>query len=319
MTWSMMFNAFIFAFFFVALSKSESRSSQVVFSDRMVIHTESQDNRIYAKVRVFDLDSSHGVVEAHIRIYAFTKDFKLEPLRVNYPDDDMGATLVPSLPIRVIHQIDHHSVLSPRRRMPFVADARGLLCRSADSEACNREEIICPICGESYGTYDRLRAHVAYTAKTEEDYDVNFPRHLSHRHLRIPEIRQLTLNEVKQHIESNISEVVVVVEGIDPQASGTFQALQSYKYDDIVWEGKFRKCLSVDNDKFTVNMEKLHMIDVPDHHKHLNEVVVEEESNYLGTKEGDSFPIGMITTESPGAAAAMAAMASERDGSSKRK
>eukprot|EP00538_Stauroneis_constricta_P013167 CAMPEP_0119558454 /NCGR_PEP_ID=MMETSP1352-20130426/10797_1 /TAXON_ID=265584 /ORGANISM="Stauroneis constricta, Strain CCMP1120" /LENGTH=580 /DNA_ID=CAMNT_0007605823 /DNA_START=62 /DNA_END=1804 /DNA_ORIENTATION=+ len=271
MTWSMMFNAFIFAFFFVALSKSEARGAQLVFSDKMVIHTDTYDKRVYAKVQVFDLDSSHGVVEAHVRIYAFTKDFKLEPLRISYPDDDQGATLVPSLPIQIIHHVDHHSVLSPRRRMPFVTNGRGLLNRSADSEVGNREEIICPVCCEAYGTYERLRKHVEYYAATEApDDDTELPRHLSHKHLRIPEIRNLTLEEVKLHIESSISEVVVVVEGIDPQASGTFQAIQSYKYDDIVWEGQFESCLKVNNDKFTVDMQKYHMVRIPDEYHYLN-------------------------------------------------
>ena len=72
------------------------------------------------------------------------------------------------------------------------------------------------------------------------------------------------MDEVRDFISESLSEIIVVVEGIDPQVSGTFQALQSYKYDDIAWEGIFEPCLSVQNDKFVVNMERFHQVRCPE-------------------------------------------------------
>ena len=80
----------------------------------------------------------------------------------------------------------------------------------------------------------------------------------------MPEIAPLTLQEVKTYFENHISEIVLVVEGIDPQLSGTFQSLQSYKYEDVAWEGEFVPCLSVRNKKFVVDFAKFHKVRLPE-------------------------------------------------------
>ena len=62
--------------------------------------------------------------------------------------------------------------------------------------------------------------------------------------------------------------VLALVEGIDPINSGTFQALQSYRYEDIVWEphSQFAPCLTVvdkPNRKeqiYSVDLERYHDI-----------------------------------------------------------
>jgi hypothetical protein len=183
----------------------------------------------------------------------------LVPLRIICPNDDLGTRLVTSLPVQVIHHVDHHSVCSPRK-FPLVEDSNRLFLRGVDSATANQEEIVCPVCGESYGTYERLRNHVRYNKIIEERDD--FPVETSHLGFEVPEVTPLTLLEVQQHMEANISEIVVIVEGIDPQLSGTFQALQSYKYEDIVWEGDFEPCLSKRDNKFIVDMLKFQMIRV---------------------------------------------------------
>ena len=66
----------------------------------------------------------------------------------------------------------------------------------------------------------------------------------------------------------NLSEIIVVVEGIDPQLSGTFQALQSYRYEDIAWDCEFEPCLSVSamgagrksGRGYVVDMAKFHQV-----------------------------------------------------------
>jgi hypothetical protein len=134
--------------------------------------------------------------------------------------------------------------------------------RASDSATANREEIECPVCGEMYGTYERLMKHVRYNRIVEARDD--YPTENTHLGFVMPDISPITLEEVKTYVEHHISELVVVVEGIDPQMSGTFQSLQSYKYEDIAWEGEFEPCLSIRKQKFCVDFAKFHEVRVPD-------------------------------------------------------
>lgn len=259
MTWSMMFNAFLFAFFYSILSKSENRSIQLVFADKICMFTKN--NKVYLKAQCYDIDSKHPVVETHVRMYVMDKDLEVRPLRLLSPNDDMGGMLLTSLPTHATHHIDHHSALSPRG-MPLVMDSHGLILRAADSSTANREEIECPVCGEAYGTYERLRKHVEYNRIVEERDD--YPRERCHLGFEIPEIVPLNIEEIAKHLLTTLAEIIVIVEGIDPQVSGTFQALQSYKFEDIVWEGDFEPCMSVKDHQFVVDLQKFHQIRVTD-------------------------------------------------------
>jgi hypothetical protein len=259
MTWSMMFNAFLFAFFYATLSKCESRGTQVVFGNKICLKYDN-DGRVLVNARCYDIDSAFPVVEAHVRMYVMDRNMKLHVLRLHSPNDELGAMLYTSFPTELNHHVDSHSALSPRK-MPLVMDSQGLGLRSLDSSTASREEIECPVCGEAYGTYERLWKHVQYNRIVEEKDD--YPRETTHLGFIMPDITPISLQEVKKYIEHNMSEIIFVVEGIDPQVSGTFQALQSYKYEDIAWEGEFEPCLSVRNNKFSVDMSKFHGVRLP--------------------------------------------------------
>ena len=263
MVWSMMFNAFLFAFFFSLLSKSEFRSSQIIFTNKLLVNVdkgnnnkaEGNGNKAYVRLQCYDIDSAHPLVEAHARMYVLDHKLKMHPLRLMDPNDDLGGVLYPSVPADIVHHIDHHSALSPRK-LPLVERSNGLVLRSIDSYTGNRDEIICPVCGEAYGTYKRLQKHVEFNAMIEAKE--GFPKEKSHCGFVLPDIEPLTLDEVRKHIEKSFSEIVVVVEAIDPQLSGTFQSLQSYKYEDIVFGAEFAKCMSFKGENFTVDMKKFH-------------------------------------------------------------
>jgi len=51
------------------------------------------------------------------------------------------------------HHIDVYSILHPATPTPV--SASGLILRQVDSATANREEVVCPVCGEGYGTHDR--------------------------------------------------------------------------------------------------------------------------------------------------------------------
>lgn len=285
MTWSMMFNAFLFAFFFTILAKCENRSIQVVFADKLCVNVRDftngkviqdegdeflssvhdadevfRNSGVCLNVRCYDIDSAYPVVETHVRMYMMDKDKKLHVLRVVQPDDEMGGMLYTSLPTEITHHVDHHSPLAPSKySMPFLAKTQGMAFRAIDSATGNRDEIICPVCGEAYGTYERFRNHVNF-CKLVEGKD-EYPVEGSHLGLEVPDnIPSVTLEDVQEYMSQNLGEIIVVVEGIDPQVSGTFQALQSYKYEDICWDGEFVKCLHVHKGKFSVCMDKFHQV-----------------------------------------------------------
>lgn len=44
-------------------------------------------------------------------------------------------------------------------------------------------------------------------------------------------------------------EIICVVEAIDPLMSGTFQAIQSYTLDDIVFHAEFAPCMIADEEE----------------------------------------------------------------------
>ena len=67
MVFSMLFNAFLFAFFFSRLARAEARGTQVLFSNKAII--EYCDGKWLFHARIYDLDSAHPVVEAHVRLY----------------------------------------------------------------------------------------------------------------------------------------------------------------------------------------------------------------------------------------------------------
>ena len=119
MTFSMMFNAFLFSFFFTRLAKSESRAVQVVFSEKCVVRVTERGDIVW-QVRVYDVDQGHGIVEAHVRMYALLKHKdadghpQLVQLRIVSPNDDLGAVLFLNIPTVVTHEMDYYSPLYPR-------------------------------------------------------------------------------------------------------------------------------------------------------------------------------------------------------------
>lgn len=259
---SMFFNAFLIAFFYSQISKAESRSIQLVFADKLCINMRR--GRVYASARCYDLDSAYPVVECHARMYLLDDKLKLHQLRICSPNDELNAMMYPSLPQTFSHNIDHHSALAPRK-LPLVQDVADFPLRSLDSESGSREEWVCPVCGETFGTHERLVNHIKYMQVIETRDGI--PKEGSHLGVKLPaksETVPITLQEVQLHIERTLSEIIVICEAIDPQLSGTFQALQSYRYSDIEFGADFAPCLYVKENKFVVDMKKFHDV-VPDY------------------------------------------------------
>ena len=223
MVWSMLFNAFLFAFLYSGISKCDARGNQVVYSSRAVVSYSPESNQVRFQIRLYDADAEHPVVEAHMRLYAVLKDRPVpRPLRIIQPNDELGAMLFSSWPTVVSHHIDLYSLLHPNDTTLPPLNPSGLVLRQCDSSTANREEVICPVCGESYGTYERWIRHVKFQ-KIVEEKD-NYPQEGTHLELtdedctvmknELKPIQDMTV--LRNYFEQHVSEVIAVFEAIDP-------------------------------------------------------------------------------------------------------
>lgn len=268
MVFSMLFNAFLFAFLFARLARCEQRGAQVLFSDKAII--EKRNGKWLMHVRVYDYASSLPIVEAHVRMYCVSwRDYEkqtrdlvqphlLHAMRVLQPDDELGSSLFTSIPLNVTHQIDTFSPLLPKnhKKLSKRLDGGGLQLRQID-QFINGVGLMCPVCGESFGCQHQLRKHINYNAMVErmEAYPIKG----SHQDPDIvgpvlEEPKEITENDIREHLKDK--EIMCVVEGIEPMVSGTFQALQSYKIKDIYFGGRFAPCMSQQNGKIFVDIDR---------------------------------------------------------------
>lgn len=271
MVFSMLYNAFLFAFFFARLARSEARGNQVLFSNKAIIEQDRNGKWLF-HAQIYDLDAAHPVVEAHVRMYVVSwMDYEnqtnqphlLHTLRLLQPNDELGAVLFTSVPATVTHHIDAYSPLTPPhlRDDESLVQRNGLALREVDRMVENNGGIPCPVCGETYGTYENLQRHIQYNTLTES-HD-NVPVEGSHQDASLvagSQIRGLRLTEHDIKTSLLDKEIMVVCEGIEPLISGTFQALHSYTLEDIVFGGKFAPCMSQKDGQIYVDLNKFHQI-----------------------------------------------------------
>ena len=272
MVCGMLFNAFLFAFFFARLARAEQRGHQVLFSNKAII--EYRNGKWLFHARVYDLDAAQPVVEAHVRLYAlswkmYDQQIEHQPhllhcMRLLQPDDELGSYMFTSVPATVTHHVDVYSPLAPRhlRESTNVVQKHGLALREVDRMVENSGGIPCPVCGETFGTFENLERHIKYN-KLLEKADHQIPVEGSHqdKNLVLPSHTrsfQPTEQELRGCLEDK--EIMCVLEGIEPLVSGTFQALQSYKLEDIVFHGRYAPCMSHLDGKISVDLDKFHEI-----------------------------------------------------------
>jgi hypothetical protein len=268
----MLFNAFLFAFLFARLARCENRGAQVLFSEKAII--EKRNGKWFLHVRVYDMDSAQPVVEAHVRMYCVswrdyerqTRDFVqphlLHAMRILQPNDELGANMYTSIPANVTHQIDAYSALAPPslREEVNTKSSHGIVYREVDSPGN-----ACPVCGEVYDSLQQLEHHIAYK-RIEESMIPNFPIKGSHRDSDLVKdalVKPIELTEQDIIEQLSDKEIMCIVEGIEPMVSGTFQALQSYKLEDIVFGGTFAPCMSQRDGQIYVDVSQFHKIDQP--------------------------------------------------------
>ena len=282
MVFQMFFQAVMISFFFARLSRSAQRSTQVLFSNKMLINLEAETNQVSVKVQVCDIDRTRPIVEAHVRLYAVKHrnldkvgKQKWEVMRLAAPDDELNGWMMLSLPDSCCHFVDTHSPLYPPSwsKVAKEISMRSLVTlRESDAIGGSRDSVVCPVCGESYGTVERLIRHIKYARIVEEkdEYEVD-GTHLeidlhglvvggeigslggvggNHNRKGVPNLNlvenkkiSVLFEDIKKGMRSDGVEIVAVVEGIEPNVSGTFQAVQSYTIDDIEFDKEFSPCI----------------------------------------------------------------------------
>ena len=279
MGFNMLFSAFLVHFFYARLSRAETRSSQILFSNKAVVRKDST-GKLILEVRVYNIDEIHPVVEERVRMMVVNPSSTNESFRrTNYarlrilsPNDELTSPLFTSLPSMVVHHIDSYSPLVPPKYRPeenneTIVGSFGLSLREVDCWTGMRDRgIPCPTCGVGFSTYEKLWDHI----RTYQLIDKNSKMEIEGSHQQLGDVdddknksmqpKTLSLSELQDFWRKSNMEVVVVVEGIDPMISGSFMALQSYQKDDIVFGAEFENCLKNDGLDRCVDFDLFHKI-----------------------------------------------------------
>lgn len=282
----LLISALLVGVVFQGISRPQARANTVIFSDQAVIRCI--DGVHYLMFRVCDLRVRHSLIEAHVRCYCVHRHpqhgYQTTPMRLEHPDDDLGGSLLLTLPYTVVHRIDAWSPLAP-----CVAECKdggkgddrdhhrtfvwpGTLQRQFDSESGNRSSCVCPFCGSSFGTATQLQVHCYHSAKG--DVKAGLPEEHCHRELTKDELQEMshedpTREDLHTHLTLNFAEVVVLVEGIEPTTSSTLQARHSYlvggpnNVADVSWDMEFAECVRVPhegNAGLMLDLGRFHML-----------------------------------------------------------
>mgnify|MGYP001994956134 FL=1 len=282
------------------ISSGRRRATSILFSDRAAIHRVHGE--LFFCFQVVE-QKKHPLVEAHVRCYAvrdetdaWGRHVEFQPcaMRLEKPDDEMGAMLFLSLPSLVVHRLDAWSPLVPPdwwveayyrrkrgdapRKTSVVDDAASFadfaeyayrypapLRRASDAEAGYRTSRRCKICGQGFETIRDLRLH---HADEHPDEPLDCPKPSTHD----PEV-------IKAYMSESRVEIICLVEGEDSIMSTCVRGLHSYQapplnawddfaQSDIAWDAAFAPCVTrLPNGSCQVDFDALHdLVDVRDAH-----------------------------------------------------
>jgi len=187
-------------------------------------------------------------------------------MRLEQPDDSLGARTLLILPATVVHKIDAYSPMlgsSPlgQARGPHDAMSRqpdfSPLQRSSDTEVGCRDGTWCSACGQSYPGREQLQRHIDFTAEEERREGTGYAPHveLSKEPFGDRDVR----SELRARMQAIHMEVVCILEGVDAKTSSSVQVRHSYTAEDMVWDAEFEPCVYLDgNSDVTVDFAKFH-------------------------------------------------------------
>lgn len=249
-TWILL-NALIVGLIIGRLARASSRANQIIFSEKGSICCVR--NRFYFLFQVCEASffAYRPVVEANVRVYAVLHEqdptstnrafFQTRGMRLTNPNDELGGKLFLATPQVVTHAIDQWSPLFPPRalaRPSYCEDEGqgyhfpGVVYRESDREVAMAGE------GRPATAVPPPAAHNVEGAEPKPAVGDS-----------ASEAELLAMQqEIRDHLSRSELEVIVVLEGIDPHTSSTFQARHSYTAQEIVFDQMFVPSLSVGRD-----------------------------------------------------------------------
>ncbi|KAF0724968.1 hypothetical protein AaE_009738 [Aphanomyces astaci] len=204
--------------FFVRFSRATTRACSIIFTNFAVIRRIRGD--YYFMFQVCER-RKHQLAEAHVRCYAVRHEvsgedgcteealFQTHHMRIQQPDDDIGAFLLMALP--QVHRIDPWSPFFPRECLP--------------------DEYHATTCPAFPDPSQRAIDH----ENGNRDY-----------HADAVEPTKPTQAQIERHLRRSELEVVVILEGTDSTTGNTMQARFSYTAHDMSWNHTFARCVSRD-------------------------------------------------------------------------
>lgn len=192
--WETFIHAVLIGLVFTRISRATARAGSVCFSEKAII--SEIEGKPYFMFQVCDF-RKHQLSEAHIRLYSVRHAetgsgiaFQTRAMRLQHPDDELGAMLLLALPQVVVHRIDSSSPFWPDQaqhgpahsfRYPDVLhrdsfDAEGLgnpmECTSRVSLrdisrqlASGQYEVLCLVEGIDAATSSTLQTRHSYTCE----------------------------------------------------------------------------------------------------------------------------------------------------------
>lgn len=285
---NLLLTACLIGVIFQGIARPQSRACTILFSEKAVIRYN--DGAYYLMFRLCDLRVQHALIEAHVRCYCVYRHphrgYEMIPMRLEHPDDSLGANLLLTLPCVVVHRIDAWSPLAAcgertRRAAPMLGNIMalqgalgerayhhlssaawpwtGTWSRQADAESGLKCSCACPTCGATFATAALLQLHSRYTAAA--DVADGIPAECCHKDMLEEDLRHVahkdpTREDIATALSSRFMEVVVLVEGIEPTTASTLQARHSYVVGrpnaeeavDVAWDMCFAECCFMSED-----------------------------------------------------------------------
>eukprot|EP00924_Labyrinthula_sp_SR-Ha-C_P003708 snap_masked-scaffold_3-processed-gene-2.14-mRNA-1 protein AED:1.00 eAED:1.00 QI:0/-1/0/0/-1/1/1/0/482 len=243
---TLVFNTLMTSILVYRIGRADRRSRTILFSNKATIHF--RNGRILFSFRAYDLQNYSPLIEAHCRLYAVSSAndgrsavyFQTTNMRIQHPDDALEAPLLLILPELITHEIDSKSPLSPNSKYEFPS----LVSRDVDFRTGNQANNICAVCGEEFLGSKQLELHCRYDHGLNVEPCLNSGGEVKEKVKQKNYISSLSEEKIRDHMVTNMIEVIVVVEGIEPSSSASFQARHSYTIDDIVFHKRFGNCVS---------------------------------------------------------------------------
>ncbi|KAJ0403503.1 hypothetical protein P43SY_010046 [Pythium insidiosum] len=218
--------------FYARFARANKRATTIMFSNSAVIRKIRGD--YYFMLQVCER-RKHQLVEAHVRLYAMRHVmtpkgspemlYQSHQMRVQQPDDDVGAMLLIAMPQVIVHRIDPWSPLFP------------------------------PECLPTEGHYPKVCP--AYPDPSQRLIDIENGNREGGT--EVP-YKKPTRTQIMNHLRKSELEVIVVLEGIDGSTSNTMQARHSYTDEEIAWDSTFETCVSKADDGIVINFDRFHLL-----------------------------------------------------------